>query len=372
MKKIAYKDLMEGEWYEEFGSAMDEKYAGSRGDAGNIFDKIDRIKNGNDFKTIMESLSGNIYANINEREDDIARTFENSLGLLQNSHNNTKENMKVNVIAAKGKTTEDTQGVTGYDYEMAGVLALREVERTYKHTFGYSLGYMHTDFEFKDGMNSEELVDTLQIGGHNKYKSDGWVLRNDLTGRVSFHNIDRNINWPSSYGRSELNGSYETYSITSNNILGKELNVVKNTSITPYVGLRAMYVTRPDFEEKELEKLEVEGNDAWSVKPKLGVELQTSIPLGNLNAWKLKGALDLGYEYELANLNEREKARLVKVEDRYHKLAKPEEEKGAFRGGASIGVEVEDRYGIFLTGEYKVGKDTQEDYRAGVTIKAVF
>ena len=372
MKKIAYKDLMEGEWYEEFGSAMDEKYAGSTGDAGNIFDKIDRIKNGNDFKTIMESLGGNIYANINEREDDIARAFENSLGLLQNSHNNTKENMKVNVIAAKGKTTEDTQGVTGYDYEMVGVLALREVERTYKHTFGYSLGYMHTDFEFKDGMNSEELVDTLQIGGHNKYKSNGWVLRNDLTGRVSFHNIDRNINWPSPYGRSELNGSYETYSITSNNILGKELNIGKNTSITPYGGLRAMYVTRPDFEEKGLEKLEVEGNDAWSVKPKLGVELKTSIPLGNLNAWKLKGALDLGYEYELANLNEREKARLAAIEDGYHKLAKPDEEKGAFRGGASIGVEVEDRYGIFLTGEYKAGNDKQNDYRAGLVLKAVF
>ena len=372
MKKIAYKDLMDGEWYEEFGSAMDEKYAGSAGDAGNIFDKIDRIKDGDTFRTIMESLGGNIYANINEREDDIARAFENSLSLLQNSHNNTKENVKINVIAGKGKTTEDTAGVTAYDYEMAGVLALREVERTYKHTFGYSLGYAHTDFEFKDGMSSEELVDTLQIGGHSKYKTNGWVLRNDLTGRVSFHNIDRNVNWPSPYGRSEINGSYETYSLTSNNIFGKELNIGKNSSITPYGGLRAMYVTRPTFEEKGLERLEVEGNDAWSVKPKVGVELKTAIPLGNKNAWKLKGALDLGYEYELANLNEGEKARLAAVEEGYHKLAKPDEENGAFRGGVSLGIEAEDRYGIFLTGEYKIGNKEQDDYRAGITLKAVF
>ena len=372
MKKIAYKDLMEGEWYEDFGAAMDEKYAGSTGDAGKIFDKIDRITNGTDFERIMESLGGNIYANINEREDDIARAFENSLSLLQNSHNNTKENVKINVIAGKGKTTEDTPGVTGYNYEMLGVLALREVERTYKHTFGYSLGYVHTDFEFKDGMSSEELVDTLQIGGHSKYKSNDWILRNDLTGRASFHNIDRNINWPSPYGRSEINGSYETYSITSNNTFGRELSIGKNSSVTPYGGLRVMYVTRPDFEEKGLERLEVEGNDAWSVKPKLGVELKTAIPLGSSNAWKIKGALDLGYEYELANLNEREKARLVAIEDGYHKLAEPDDEKGAFRGGLSIGVEVEDRYGIFLTGEYKAGNDKQNDYRAGVTLKAVF
>jgi energy-converting hydrogenase Eha subunit B len=39
----------------------------------------------------------------------------------------------------------------------------------------------------------------------------------------------------------------------------------------------------------------------------------------------------------------------------------------------SIGVEVEDRYGIFLTGEYSTGNDVSEnDYRAGVTLKAVF
>ena len=102
------------------------------------------------------------------------------------------------------------------------------------------------------------------------------------------------------------------------------------------------------------------------------MELKTTIPLGSSNAWKIKGALDLGYEYELANLNEREKARLVAIEDGYHKLAEPDDEKGAFRGGVSIGVEVEDRYGIFLTGEYKAGNDKQNDYRAGVTLKAVF
>ena len=39
---------------------------------------------------------------------------------------------------------------------------------------------------------------------------------------------------------------------------------------------------------------------------------------------------------------------------------------------AAIGAEVEDRYGIFLTGEYGIGNSDQDDYRAGVTLKAVF
>ena len=133
-----------------------------------------------------------------------------------------------------------------------------------------------------------------------------------------------------------------------------------------------MYVTRPTFSESGLERLEVEGNDAWSAKPRAGIELKTSVPLGSKSAWELKGALDLAYEYELAGLNEREYAKLIAVEDDYHKLSKPEEEKGTFRARASVGVEVTDRYGVFVTGEYGVGNKEQDDYRVGVTLKAVF
>ena len=280
--------------------------------------------------------------------------------------------MKVNIIGGKGRTNEDTDGVAGYDYTTAGVLGLREVERTYKQTFGYSLGYLHTGFEFKDNNESEEWVDTIQVGIHNKYKSNNWKLRNDLTGRISFHNIDRNLDWPSPNSKSEMNGTYETYSITSDNILGKEISLGKNSSLTPYGGLRAMYVTRPTFSESGLEGLEVEGNDAWSVKPRAGLELQTAIPLGSKNGWQLKGKLDFAYEYELANLNEKEKARLIAIEDGYHDLAKPEEENGQFKTRAALGLEVNERYGIFINGEYTFGEHNQDEYRAGMTLKAVF
>ena len=372
MEKIDYDEFTDGLWYEDFGRALDDKYFNAQGDAMKIYDKIDVIETESDFRHVMASLAGNVYANINQRENDIAKTFENSLHLLQDSANNTKENVKINVIAGKGKNKEETDGITGYDYTTTGVLALREVERTYKHTFGYSLGYVHTGFEFKDGNESEEWVDTIQLGVHNKYRSNGWKIVNDLTGRASIHNVDRNIDWPSPNSRSEMDGTYETYSITSDNILGKEFELGKKASIMPYGAFRAMYVTRPTFNESGLEALEVEGNDAWSAKPRAGVELKGAIPLGANTAWQLKGTLDFAYEYELADLNEREKARLVSIEDGYHKLSKPEDEKGTFRTRAAIGVEIEDRYGIFLTGEYSTGNDKENDYRAGATLKAVF
>ena len=372
MERKAFTDFTDGLWFEDFGTALEENFLGASGDAMQIYNKTAYIKTEEEFRQIMSSLAGEVYANINQREYDIAKAFEDSLHLLQDSSNNTKENVKISVIAGKGKNKEETDGVTGYDYTTTGVLALREVERTYRHTFGYSLGYLHTGFEFKDGNESEEWVDTIQLGVHNKYAANGWQLRNDLTGRASIHNIDRNIDWPSPLGRSEMNGTYETYSITSDNILGKAFGLGKNASIMPYGAFRAMYVTRPAFNENGLEALEVEGNDAWSAKPRAGVELKGMMPLGNRTAWQLKGTLDFAYEYELSDLNEREKARLTAIEDGYHKLAKPQDEKGTFRTKAAIGVEAEDRYGIFLTGEYSTGNDKENDYRAGVILKAVF
>ena len=371
MTRISYSKFTDGLWYEDFGRTLDEKYTSAgNDDALKIYDKIDLIENEADFRHVMGSMAGSIYANINQREEDITGAFENTLQLLQNSENNTKENVKLGVIAGKGKNKEETDGVAGYDYTTTGILALREVERTYKHTFGYSLGYTHTGFEFQDGNESEEWVDTIQLGVHNKYKTNGWALRNDFTGRASIHNTDRNIDWPSPNNRSEMNGTYETYSVTSDNILGKEIELSKNVSLMPYGAFRLMYVTRPSFSESGLEALEIEGNDVWSVKPGAGLELNGKVSLGR--NWQLKGTLDFLYEYELADMNVREKAKLNAIEDGYHKLSKPQDENGIFSTKAAVGLEAADRYGIFLTGEYKTGNNSKNDYRTGVVLKAVF
>ena len=372
MSRKAFTEFTDGLWFEDFGTSLENNYLSASGDGVEIYNKTAYIPNEENFRHIMASLAGNVYANINQRENDIAGAFENSLHLLQDSTNNTKENVKISIIGGKGKNKEETDGVTGYNYTTTGVLALREVERTYRHTFGYSLGYLHSGFEFNDGNSSEEWVDTVQLGVHNKYKVNDWEMRNDLTGRVSMHNVDRNIDWPSPHGRSEMNGTYETYSVTSDNIIGKEFKISKDASIMPYGAFKAMYVTRPTFSESGLERLEVEGNDAWSAKPRAGVELKGALPLGKNTGVKLKGTLDVAYEYELADLNERERAKLIAVENDYHNLSKPQDEKGTIRTKAAIGVEVEDKYGIFITGEYFTGDNKENDYRAGVTLKAVF
>ena len=79
------------------------------------------IDNEKDLRHIMASLGGSVYSNINHREEDIAEVFESSLDLLQSSHNNTKENVKINVIAGKGNRKEKTDGVEEYEIGRAHV-----------------------------------------------------------------------------------------------------------------------------------------------------------------------------------------------------------------------------------------------------------
>ena len=372
MKKIAYSTLSEKQWFNDFSKALDSKYLGATGNLLGLYDKIDKIENENDFRGIFGSLAGNIYANMNQREKDIAGVFENSLYLLQDSKNNTKENVKINVIVGKGTTTGNTAGVIDYDYETAGVLALREIERTYKHKFGYSLGYTHTNFKFDDGNDSEELADTFQLGFHNKYRfNNDYFVKTDVTGRISLYNIDRNVDWKDGNKKSELNGHYETYSITVDNKVQREYEIDRSNSIIPYAGLKLGYLNRPTFTERGFESLTVKGSDLWEVQPNIGVEFKTSTKELNSAGLKLKGAFDVSYGYDLVDSNT-EKAKLRVAEDNYHKLATPRNTDGTLKTRAVIGAEIEDRYGVFLTGEYSTGNSAKNDYKVGITLKAVF
>ena len=371
MEKIDYDKFTQGAWYDGFAKNIEGNYLNATGEALKLYDKLDLITDVNDLRNDFSQLSGSMYANITQREQNIGEVFNNTLEILQNSENNTKENVKINIIAGKGSTKEDTSGVESYDYETTGVLALREVERTYRHKFGYSLGYTRTDFQMKD-TNDEDQADTIQLGLHNKYSVNGWNIKNDLLGRVSFHDVDRSINW-SGGTKSDLNSNYNVYGVSSLNELGKDLEINRNMKVTPYVGLELGYMMHSSFEEKGgVESLKVDSNDAYSVKPNIGVRLEGEKEFGATSSWKVKGNIGVGYEYELGNMNNQEKASLTSIEDGYHELAKVAEDKGRIKTSGYAGVELKGAYGIYVTGEYGIGQDDQEDYKLGLSLKAMF
>ena len=60
------------------------------------------------------------------------------------------------------------------------------------------------------------------------------------------------------------------------------------------------------------------------------------------------------------------------IEDGYHNLAKPAEDKGKIKTSGYAGVELKGAYGVYVTGEYGIGNDGQEDYKIGLSLKASF
>ena len=371
MEKINYSEFTQERWYDEFAKNIESSYESAAGDALKLYDKLDLITKEDDLEYLFDRLAGNMYSNINKREEDISNVFKNTLYLLQNSENNTKENVKIGVIGGKGSTKEDTYGVPDYDYDTFGVLALREVERTFRHKFGYSLGYTRTDFQMDEALD-EDQADTIQLGLHNKYSTNGWNIKNDILGKVSFHNVNRGVNWTDGT-TSDLESNYNVYGVSSLNELGKDLNLGENVKIVPYVGLELGYMMHPSFEESgSSEKLKIDSNDAYSIKPNLGVRFEGEKTLGKQANWKIKGNIGIGYEYELGDMNKREKVSLAIIEDGFHYLAESEEENGMVKTSAYFGVESHEKYGVYVTGEYGIGDNSKEDYKLGVVLKATF
>ena len=188
------------------------------------------------------------------------------------------------------------------------------------------------------------------------------------------HNVDRNINWTDSV--EKLDDKYMSYGVSFDNTLLKEFQISKAFKISPLVSLDFGYQYLDKVkEDSSISALEIDSNNAYSIKPGAGVRFEGNTGLGSNANWELKSALEVKYEYELGDSQPEETARLVSFGETY-KLAQPAEDKGELVLRAMLGMEASDRYGIFLTGEYgksfnEVTKDG-ESYKIGVTLKAVF
>ena len=82
--------------------------------------------------------------------------------------------------------------------------------------------------------------------------------------------------------------------------------------------------------------------------------------------------IGVGYEYELGDTNSTERAGFDTISSEKFDLGESGEDKGKFITNGGVGIEFQDRYGIFMTGEYGIGNSEKDEYRVGVTLKAVF
>ena len=166
----------------------------------------------------------------------------------------------------------------------------------------------------------------------------------------------------------EAKSTYHSYGAAIKNELGYDIRMSEKTHLRPYGGLKMEYGKFNDIKEKTGQmRLQVKGNDYFSVKPEIGMEFKYIQPL------KVKTNLSVGltasYENEIGKLQDKNQARVGYTTAGWYNLEKEKEDRrGNGKFDLNIGVD-NTRFGVTVNGGY----DTKgNNVRAGIGFRAIY
>jgi len=330
-------------------------------------------------RTLAE-MRGDIYATMQDRIQDINRTFDRAFEELLDSYNYTRESGKWSVIYQQGDFRDDTVGIDSYDYRVQGFLYMKEFEgRRYYDKWGWSLGFTASRFDFDDAPKfydrSKEDVYSVRVGAHLVKSIGGndrlrWISRVDLG--YNRHDAERSIELDRLYKNS---AQYDSFTVSFDNKLEKTLYRSLETNINAYAGLNLEYGHISKFTEHGHTnidgtitgglELDIKGRDWYSIEGEIGVKGTKRLYLGKKVSAKLSG--DVAYAYEFGNNHKANRGRVNGGTEDYYDLIKPAREKGVGKARASLTIEKRDHIGVSFDVEArKYQNKSGTDLRYGV------
>ena len=341
-----------------------------------LFQKLNSI--GNNEEVLMfqatDEMMGHQYANVQQRTHGTGRLIDKEITHLSKEWDTkSKQSNKIKVFGMRDEYNTDTAGIIDYTSNAYGFAYLHEDE-TVKlgNSSGWYVGAVHNRFKFKDIGKSKENQTMLKLGifktmspvtDHNgslqwTISGEGYVSRNDMHRKYLV--VDEIFNAKS---------DYTTYGVALKNELGYNIRTSERTSIRPYGSLKLEYGRFTSIKEKSGEmRLEVEGNDYYSVKPEVGIEFKYKQPMAVRTTFVT--TLGLGYENELGRVgNVKNKARVAYTNaDWFNIRGEKDDRKGNFKADLNIGVENQ-RFGV----TFNAGYDTKgHNVRGGIGFRAIY
>ena len=341
-----------------------------------LFQKLNSI--GNNEEVLMfqatDEMMGHQYANVQQRTHGTGRLIDKELAHLSKEWDTkSKQSNKIKVFGMRDEYSTDTAGIIDYTSDAYGFAYLHEDE-TVKlgNSSGWYAGAVHNRFKFKDIGGSKENQTMLKLGifktmspvtDHNgslqwTISGEGYVSRNDMHRKYLV--VDEIFNAKS---------DYTTYGVALKNELGYNIRTSERTSIRPYGSLKLEYGRFGSIKEKSGEiRLEVEGNDYYSVKPEVGIEFKYKQPMAVRTTFVT--TLGLGYENELGRVgNVKNKARVAYTNaDWFNIRGEKDDRKGNFKADLNIGVENQ-RFGV----TFNAGYDTKgHNVRGGLGFRVIY
>ena len=361
-----------------FLDGLEQRYGveelGSR--ENQLFQKLNSIGNNEEtlFYQAADEMMGHQYANVQQRTYGTGRLIDKEITHLSKEWDTkSKQSNKIKVFGMRDEYSTDTAGIIDYTSNAYGFAYLHENE-TVKlgNSSGWYAGAVHNRFRFKDIGGSKENQTMLKLGifktmspatDHNgslqwTISGEGYVSRNDMHRKYLV--VDEIFNAKS---------DYTTYGVALKNELGYNIRTSERTSIRPYGSLKLEYGRFGSIKEKSGEiRLEVEGNDYYSVKPEVGIEFKYKQPMAVRTTFVT--TLGLGYENELGRVgNVKNKARVAYTNaDWFNIRGEKDDRKGNFKADLNIGVENQ-RVGV----TFNAGYDTKgKNIRGGLGFRVIY
>ena len=339
-----------------------------------LFDKLNSIGENEEilFYQAVDEMMGHQYANTQQRLYSTSGLLNKEFDYLANEWSTkSKQSNKIKVFGMKGEYNTDTAGIINYKNDSYGVAYVHEDE-TLKlgANTGWYAGVVHNIFKFKDigGSREETTMGKLGIFKTTTFDNNG--------------SLKWNISGEGMLGYSEMNrrflvvdeifgarSTYTSYGLALRNELSKEIRLSERTSLKPYGSIDIEYGRYGNIKEETGEvRLEVKGNDYYSIKPEVGIEYKYKQPM--FVRTNLTASIGIAYENELGKVSDVDnRTRVAYTNADYFNLrSEKEKREGNVKGDLKLGIE-NSRIGFTLD----LGYDTKgENVRGGVGLRVIY
>ena len=377
LSKIPYTSFAKDQDTYNFMDGLEQRYGveGVNSREKALFDKLNAIGKGEPqlFAQAVDQMKGHQYSNVQQRVNATGRALDKEFDYLRNEwRNTTKNSNKIKAFGMRDEYNTDTAGVIDYTSNAYGAAYVHENE-TVKlgNSSGWYAGAVTNRFKFKDIGKSREEQTMLKAGifktmspmtDHNgslqwTIGGDVFVGRNEM--KRKYLVVDDIF---------EAKSAYNTYGVSLKNELGYDIRMSERTHLRPYGSLKMEYGRFSDIKEETGQmRLEVEGNDYFSVKPEVGLEFKYVQPLAVKT--QLSVGLSAAYENELGRLQTGNRARVGYTSADWYNLEKEKEDRrGNGKFDLNIGID-NTRFGVTVNAGY----DTKgHNVRGGIGFRAIY
>ena len=338
-----------------------------------LFNKLNSIGDNQNilWAQAAEEMIGRQYANTNQRLYKTSTILDDEIGKLSKDRNFSKNSNKITSFGTRGEYKTETAGIKDHTYNAYGIAYINQNE-TFKmgESRGWYGGIVNNTFKFKDIGKSKENTTLAKAGIYNtkifgKNKNTSWTVA--LEGFVSRSEMNRRYLVVDDIFNAKSN--YTGYGAAIKNEFAREFRASQRFSIRPYGSLKLGYGKFDTIKEKTGQlRLQVKGDDYYSVKPEAGIEFKFKQPFAKRAAFTT--SLGFGYEAELGKIGDGENRLRVNYTDaKWYKIrGEKEDKKGNFKSDLNIGIG-NDRFGVTINTGYETkGKNV----KGGLGLKVLF